>query len=127
MKITINDEHLIIVGIYHLPGSNIESFISSLELVLLNDFVRNKNVISGGDMSINQSFINSTHVMKYISLFDSYMFMPAITKSTRFPGGDLSRNPSTLDHIFLKRRTNFQSGIIYCDISDHCPTFLMQK
>ena len=87
VKTTINDEHLIIIRIYHPPGSNIESFISSLELVLLNDFVRNKNVLVGGDMNINLNDINSTHVLNYISLFNSYMFMPAITKPTRFPDG----------------------------------------
>ena len=64
--------------------------------------------------------------MNYISLFSSYMFMPAIT-IIQFPDGDRSPNPFTLDHIFLNKRTNFQSGIIYCDISDHCSTFLMYK
>ena len=87
MKITINNEDLIIIEIYRPPGINIESFISSLELVLLNDIVRNKNVLVGGDMNINLNDINSTHVMNYISLFNSYMLMPAIMKPTRFPDG----------------------------------------
>ena len=78
-------------------------------------------------MNINLNDINTIYVMYYISLFKSHMFMPATTKPTRFPDGDRSQNPSTLDHIFLNRRTNFQSGIIYCDINDLCPTFLMYK
>ena len=97
----INDEHLIIIRIFRPPGSIKESLISSQELVLLNDFVRNKNVIVGGVMNINLNDINSTHVMNYISLFNSNMFMPAITKPTRFPDGDRSQNPSTLDHACI--------------------------
>ena len=54
----------------------------------------------------------------------SSMLLPTITKPTR-----ITRNTATLiDNIFTNEMSNdFISGILFCDLSDHLPTFLINK
>ena len=43
--------------------------------------------------------------------------------ATRFPSN--SQIPSLLDQIWCNRISNFQSGVVLTDFSDHCPNFIL--
>ena len=118
------DKSFVILGIYRPPSGNIENFISELENVINSHAGINKTIIIAGDINLNLTDANSTQVNNYLSLLHSYSFLPAITKPTRFPSGEQYHAASTLDHIFYNNSLNTWSGIIYNDITDHCPTFL---
>ena len=64
------------------------------------------------------SIANSNLSLEYIELLLSYGFINLITKATR-----LASNASTLiDHI-ITNKTNYKSGVIVNDLSDHLLTF----
>ena len=59
----------------------------------------------------------------------SLHFLLVITKPTRFSHTDQRpiSAPSLLDHIWINFDLLFTSGILYSDITDHCPTFLLLR
>ena len=62
-------------------------------------------------------------MLEYLNIFTSHGFINVLKHPTR-----LSSNSATLiDHIFTNdfNSTNFTSGILTSDISDHFPSFIM--
>ena len=127
VSVKMGNNPIVILGIYRPCSGDESSFLSSLEDLLQSSFIRNKGVILSGDMNIDLNSINSVFQNNYVSLLNSHMFLPAITKPTRFPLGDQNHTPSNLDHIFYNQLLPFQSGIIYQDITDHLPTYINIK
>ena len=125
LKIKLNNSYLVILGIYRPHSDTIENFTEVLTNFLHNSIIQNADsVVVAGDMNINLNNIDSIHVNNYVSCLNSSLFLPVITKPTRFPSGDNNGNPSNLDHIWYNKLQPFQSGILNLDISDHLPTFL---
>ena len=76
-------------------------------------------IIVSGDFNIDLTNLDSNYTNDFISLMSSLFYYSVITKPTRF-----GTNPSSLDHIWINRELNLTSGIIYYDLTDHCPCFL---
>ena len=120
VQLYISGTAMIILGIYRPHSNSIDSFIIALNEVLHNTLANNKNVILLGDFNINLLH-NIPPIDNFINNLNSYYFIPIITKPTRFPK---QGNPSLLDQIWINKLTNYHSGVVLCDITDHCPTFL---
>ena len=121
-KVIINGNNLIIFAVYRPPHSNIQDFLMEMERILrildsMADFI-----ILSGDFNIDLTNLDSSCSNDLISLMSSLFYYSVITKPTRF-----GTNPSTLDHIWLNKELNLTSGIIYYDVTDHCPCFLNFK
>lgn len=122
-KIKISNETICLIGIYRPPDGNISEFLASLGNLLSDYFFRNYVVVIAGDMNININNPNALGFDEYLALLNSYALIPVIDKPTRLPPNS-NISPANLDHIFINRLSGFHSGIIYSDLSDHCPSFL---
>ena len=126
VEFTFNGKQYTVGGIYRHPNGNVKHFCHDLEH-LCNQMDGSRNNIIAGDMNIN--IINYEHadVLGYLSMLMSNRFLPHITLPTRMA---THRPTSTcIDHIFVRQspkdsNVDIQSGIIYCDLSDHLPCFI---
>ena len=124
-KITCCSKTLIIIGIYRPHSDTVENFLTALNNILNNQIVKNcEMVIISGDFNINLSDYNTTSVNNFSNCLNSMHFIPLITRPTRFPPNEQTSNPSTLDHIWINCLVPFKSGILYMDLTDHCPVFV---
>ena len=114
-------------GIYRHPGGSIDHFVSSLEHTI-NKLDKNRTCILAGDININLIDYNHNKVLNYITLLLSNKFSPYITLPTRIT----EYSATCIDHIFVRttkadQNLEVNSGLFYCDISDHLPGFLSIK
>ena len=122
--ISIKSENyeLFILAIYRPHSGTIDNFNDTLLSILNSPILVNKKVILTGDLNIN--LISTTeNVQNYITNLQSLHYTSLITKPTRFTTTDNSFNPSIIDHIWTNITTTVNSGIIWSDITDHCPCF----
>ena len=118
-------QNVMIIGVYRPHSDTIDNFNSAFSDILKNRLLKNRFCILMGDLNIcllkpsrsNQNFSN---------LLFSNHFIPLITKATRFPQIE-GETPSCLDHIWINKFFDLDTGIIDIDISDHLPTFLNLK
>ena len=127
VKIQLLNRQLILICIYRPPRGMVPVFLEKVEQLLNSELVQNaKNVLVGGDMNLNLLNLDSSIVRDYVSCMRSHRFIPTISCATRFPpNSDSGISPSLLDHLWYDSLSNFHSGTIDIDISDHCPTFLL--
>ena len=134
-RIDIDSSYIIVIGIYRPHTDTIINFNSRLESVLSHNIIKDAfTVLIAGDMNINLCDISSTTTVSYLSLMQSYGFLPAITRPTRFfHDVDFSNpdnfdpnsiNGSNLDHIFINKLEQFNSAILLYDIADHLSTLI---
>ena len=124
VKVQMNSKILFIVAVYRPPGDSIESFLCSLENLLLNDALRGKPIILCGDMNVNLLDENSHKTTDYLNLMHSFHYLPTIDKVTRFSRNNLQSTSMTLlDHIFINKVVPYSSGVLIYELSDHYPTF----
>ena len=112
----------IIVAIYRPPNGNVDEFIATLNLILSNDFLKDKKIFIAGDMNIN-IMAQSNDSENYLYMLNSYYFLPAITKPTRYN----SNIATNLDHIFINNLLPFSSAVIATMLSDHHGTAITLK
>ena len=117
----------IVGGIYRHPNGNVSHFISDLEAVL-NHIDNDKTTVLVGDMNIDIIKFSNEDVVSYVTTLMSYGYLPYITLPSRITDFSMT----CIDHIFvrLNRREkvlNILSGLFYCDISDHLPSFVSIK
>ena len=97
------------------------NFLNDLELLMstVNSF--NKSVCVMGDFNIDL-LNNSPNSLRLRNILDSNAFSVMIDKPTRLS----NHSSSLLDNIFVKTSKGFsQSGLFYCEISDHLPVFCL--
>ena len=99
----------------------IMNFNSALNSILECNELVNKNIIVVGDLNIDMLKDNSD-TQSFSHMMSAFHFFPLITKPTRFPPLQ-SQMPSLLDHVWLNKLTNFKSGILMLDFTDHCPIY----
>ena len=123
LRFNINNQVVIIGGIYRHPKGNIEHFNNALNNVI-SQINNNTLAIVLGDININLISENEK-VQTYINNFLAKNFIPCITLPTRI------RNYSTtlIDHIFIKNprkliQNKCSSGNLIFDITDHLPNFM---
>ena len=117
------NEH-IILGVYRPRHDNDINFINTLQEIISNVLLRNKTIIIAGDMNIDLLKVNDPYVNQYTCMLKSLNFIQIINKATRFPNGPHAFNPSSLDHIFINKITQFTGPVFFADISDHCGSAL---
>ena len=132
----------VIVGtLYRPPSNNLNIFLENLDETLEKISRENKSIYLLGDFNIdltksgNISFtspvnmINSTDQnsnsnCKFLNILYSHAFFPCIDKPTRIT----SSSSTLIDNIFTNTfdKDNY-SGILYYDVSDHLPIFLISS
>ena len=123
VKIGRADDSIIVIGIYRPHSGTVENYTTALETLLNDNELRDHLVIIAGDFNINLTDTTSDCVNNFSSAMNSLHYIPTITKPTRFPPGDANGIPTTLDHIWTNKVLNCRRGIIYFDVTDHCPSF----
>ena len=126
IAIEIVNEHaknVVIITVYRPPGTDIEIFNHTINDICLQIKHENKVVYWAGDFNIN--ILNSdSHAAtgNFLNTMMSNAFYPAITKPTRIN----EFSATLIDNIFCNSKPNRSfEGIIYKDISDHLPIFLI--
>ena len=124
LKFKINDQEIILGGIYRHPSKGkIDCFNEALKKSL-DSINRNTMTIILGDMNINLLLEDKEFVETYLNNFLSRNYIPLITLPTRIN----KHSASLIDHIFVKIPPNLiqnkcSSGNLITDLSDHLPNF----
>ena len=119
----IDNQNIIIGGIYRHPNRNTESFNNALKSTIekIND---NTLTIILGDINIDLIEENDANVNCYLNNYFENNFIPLITLPTR-----ITHHSATLiDHTFVKIpkkliQNECSSGNLIADIADHLPNF----
>jgi len=117
-------KQIIIIGcIYRPPNTDVSLFISELQIILnALDKINNKVAVLAGDFNLNL-LKHSSHqpTDEFLNLLFSYNFIPTICQPTRIT----DFTATLIDNIFVHcLKFNFNSAILYSDISDHLPVAL---
>ena len=116
-------KNIIIGVVYRPPNTSIETFNEILEDMLCKLKPHKKSVYITGDFNINL-FNSETHqpTSSFLESMFSNSLLPVINRPTR-----VTTNSATLiDNIFISSWQKEQiSGILYTDISDHFPIFVI--
>ena len=118
-----NGPNTVVGAIYRPPGTNLDLFNEELESILEKIKHEKKTCYLLGDFNINLLHCD-THAASsdFINLLYSYLFLPCINRPTRIT----ERSATLIDNIFTNNINNEElviNGILYNDISDHCPVF----
>ena len=117
------DKNIIVGTIYRPPSNGIDTFSESFDEELIKILRENKNIYLMGDFNID--LLNSTqnYVSKFINILQSNGFYPHINKPTRI----CNESQTLIDNIFSNVYETSTNGILYSDISDHLPIFVICK
>ena len=119
----VNDKHKnIIVGTIYRPPNNVfDPFLQSFDEELHKILHENKNVYLMGDYNIDLLSTTQQNSPRFINVLQSNAFYPHINKPTRI----CNTSHTLIDNIFSNVYHNSTNGIIYSDISDHLPIFVI--
>ena len=120
IQIEQNGKKIIVGTIYKPPYVNKEIFIEKLSIISHAICTLNIPVFLCGDFNIDLLNAESS---SFINSLNSYFLIPLISKPTRIT--DTSQ--SLIDNIFVNLPSLCHSGIIFSDISDHLPIFIICK
>ena len=127
VSFNINNIPYTIAAIYRPSNKNehIKEFCKELSPILKSSLFKKSNSLFIGDMNIDL-LQHSIHkpTNEYLNLFQTFNYVPIITRPTRFPQGLQLGCPSLLDHIFVNFTNASHSGIMHYDFSDHLPIYL---
>jgi len=127
VKIKIDRKQFKIIGnIYRSPGTDVNKFIEKVEEIL--NLIKNDPILSKadeiqllGDFNINLLKHESHEpTARFLDTLSSFNQLPLISLPSR-----ITNTSSTLiDNIFSnKNQELYDSGLIYCCMSDHLPVF----
>ena len=123
LSFKINNQKVILGGIYRHPKGDIDHFSNALKNTIshIND---NTLAIILGDINIDLMLENDPKVSTYLNNFFEHNFIPCITLPTRIT----DHSATLIDHIFLKSpkkliQNKCSSGNFIADLSDHLPNF----
>ena len=121
-----NIEYLLI-AIYRHPNGKVLHFNESLNAVLNKCSSRFVTVVAG-DTNIDIMNYNEKFVSEFLNTMLGSKFLPYITLPTRIT----HHSATCIDHIFIrlpnkKMQWTITSGLFYCAISDHLPSFSLIK
>ena len=121
IEIVLPGQKNVIIGVvYRPPSSNTLEFVSSLNNILNNFEMNNKECFVMGDFNIDLLKYDTDNLChEFLETFLSNSFFPLVSKPTR-----ITNTSSTLiDNIFSNVIPHSDSYIILSDISDHYPIF----
>ena len=114
------DKKIVIGLIYRSPHTSVPSFIYNLEQCLYHLSKKGRHIYIMGDLNINLMLNeNELNDNDLLTAFNSYTLYPLINKPTRIS----STSATLIDNIFTNVCTEFSSGVLYSDVSDHLPIF----
>ena len=117
-------KHIVVGVVYRPPNTDLDIFNSHMGDIRSKISKENKECHLSGDWNINLLNANShTPTSEFLEGMFSDMYIPVINKPTRV----CDRSATLIDNMFTNC-TNFNdcfSGIMYTDISDHFPVFLI--
>ena len=108
-----------VLGIYRPPNGDAELFTASMSDILHGHNLSANETIIAGDFNICLLNEYSTVTRNFTNMMNGYFFRPVITRPTRFK----ENTATVIDHIWVNNVHDVNSGIFYCDITDHCPVF----
>ena len=113
-----------VIGIYRPPSGPINNFNIHLNEIFDRFKVNNTNTIITGDFNIclmKQDQHRDTS--EFVDIMHSFHFYPLITRPTRVN----NQNNSLIDYIWTNILSDYLSGVIDIDITDHFPIFAVFK
>ena len=125
VKVCISHFNLNIFGIYRSHERTIEDFDVSILEILNGSSFRNSNMILAGDLNFDYGNSEDRSILRIICNLQSLNFIPLIKKPSRF--NNSYSNGTILDQIWINFHSEFQSGLLLHDTTDHLPTFLKLK
>ena len=115
---------MIIGEMYRVPGTNEKKFLKDYGNILNTLKSENKEIIIGTDQNMDYLKINKhNNTSELLDINFDNNILPTIIRPTR-----VTHNSATLiDNIYVSHKlsTNYKSGIIITDISDHYPCFVI--
>ena len=109
----------------HGKYDRVDSFTLKLSELLTSNVLHKKRVILVGDFNINLLEIeNHAPTNNFLAHMQSQNYFIHTCRPTRYPDGHQAGMPSLLDHIYTNFYTNFKTGILLSDFSDHLPVFI---
>ena len=122
VKISNENSHIFILGVYRPHSGTIENFTLSLETILENRIMNGADYLMGGDFNID-ILSNGGGYDCFLDMMHSHHLLQTISGITR-PGINNSSG-SLLDHIWINNTSNFNSGIVKSGVTDHHTTFIL--
>ena len=126
INLKMNNKQLTILNLYRPPcNANrlFEDFIHDFIPYISNHVSKNGELIVAGDFNINLlKIINDNSASSFFDHMINLHLLPNITFPSRFNNNSCS----LIDQIFTKFTPSSQqscSGILFSDLSDHCPIF----
>ena len=117
----------VVVGIiYRPPNTDAQEFSAHISDILHKIRSENKLCYLIGDFNLNLLNCEShSPTAEFVEMMYSYMFFPLINKPTRVTHS----SATIIDNIFTNdiEHQDFLPGILFTDISDHFPIFVIQK
>ena len=123
VAVEINKESHFILAVYRPHVGTILNFTEAISSILNDACFTGKKVILTGDLNLNLLDSDNNHISNFMNEMYSLHFLPKILKPTRFPTGNFY-SPTLLDQVWVNYIDNCTAGIIWSDITDHCPCFL---
>lgn len=119
-------DHDVIVGVLYRPPNTNMDICNNLLSKIFNALKSEKIIgYCMGDYNVNLlNHESNRHTGNFLDLMFSYSFMPLITKPTRI----VEHTSTLLDNIFhndLSCNLDLTQGILYTDITDHFPVFVI--
>jgi endonuclease/exonuclease/phosphatase family metal-dependent hydrolase len=113
-------ETMVVLNVYRPPNGNVETFIKTLQNILIKLKCQNKNksILLMGDINIDLKKISTHHLTRmYAELLEELGFLSYNTLPTRH----CNRSISLIDHIFLYNHNQnvLSNGVMLTAISDH--------
>ena len=116
------NRNIIVTFVYRPPGTDMNDFNSLMGSLCDKLRSENKIVYWAGDFNID--LLNAeTHktTNDFLNIMYSNSFYPAITKPTRIT----EHSATVIDNIYSNNMMNSHSGLLYKEVTDHLPVFLI--
>ena len=124
IKNTVNKKNAVVGVTYRPPASDIDTFFNYFESCVNLISRGGKHMYLLGDFNINLLSENDMLCNRFSSFLRTYSLYPLIDKPTRV----CASSQTLIDNVFTNViYDEFQSGILYSDISDHMPIIVIHK
>lgn len=118
-------KNIVIGVVYKPPSTNLHNFSEAFDSLISSLLKENKLVYIMGDFNIDLlKYSIDNNVSDFVNMLFSNYYLPLITRPTRIT----NTTATLLDNIITNQFNRpVQSGLFYCDISDHLPVFQLTE
>ena len=123
VKISKTGKNLIVGSCYRPPNTDFSLFQAFID-EKLTSIGSGSDIVACGDWNLDLFRMSEDRACaSFYNGMSSLSLIPTISKPTRISGTSCS----LIDNIFISELSNFTSGILTFDITDHFPIFLVYK